>query len=78
MSKNNKAKGNIGDFTVTKETPTGRNEEFTNDKTGEVFSRKEMVESIENGLVGDAHIKTINGIKTPCSNPDGKKGNNLG
>jgi hypothetical protein len=56
---------------------SGRNERFRNINTGKEYSRRELVNEIENGKVDNAHIRIINGIKTPCSNPDKSKDNNL-
>ena len=37
----------------------------------------QFVKTIEKGQYPDYHIRNINGIKTPVSNPDGKQDNNL-
>ena len=63
---------------VTKESSTGRNQRFENRKTGKEMSRSEFVKDINKGEYEDYHIRNINGIETPVSNPDGKEGNNLG
>jgi len=54
----------------TKESKTGRNTHFE-------ITRAQLVKQIENGTIGGYHIRVINGVKTPCSNPDGNKKNNL-
>ena len=54
----------------TKENSTGRNTHFE-------ISRAKLVKLIESGQMEGYHIRVINGVKTPCSNPDKKKGNNL-
>ena len=33
---------------------------------------------IESGSYDNYHVRNINGVKTPVSNPDSKSGNNLG
>ena len=62
---------------VTKENPKGRNLQFQNKNTGKKMSRQEFVKAIESGRYPDYHIRNINGVKIPVSNPDGKEGNNL-
>jgi len=42
------------------------------------MTRSQFVTKIENNKYNDYHIRTINGIKTPCSNPDKSERNNLG
>ncbi|MBE6102307.1 MAG: hypothetical protein E7200_09455 [Selenomonas ruminantium] len=64
--------------TVTKESPTGRNEEFHDNYTGQNMSREEFVSKINAGVYSNYTVKNINGVDTPVSKPDGKKGNNLG
>ena len=56
---------------VTKQSPTGRNEKFE-------ISRADLVKQIKSGQQPDYHIRKINGVDTPCSNPDKSKNNNLG
>lgn len=63
---------------VTKESPTGRNEQFVDTSSGLTMTRAQFVRRIEQGLCPGFHVRDINGIKTPVSNPDEKKGNNLG
>ena len=62
---------------VTKESPTGRNLQFQNKSTGRNMSRSEFVKAIEKGQYQGYHIRKINKIKTPVSNPDTSTGNNL-
>lgn len=64
-------------ITVTKESDTGRNKVFKDNRTGESMTDKQFVKKIEQGLYPDYHTRTIHKIKTPCSNPDGKPSNNL-
>ena len=65
------------DVKVTKESSTGRNEKFQ-DKAGNSMTRNQFVKEIEKGNYTDYHIRKINRVKTPCSNPDGNSNNNLG
>lgn len=62
---------------VTKESPTGRNQRFQK-PNGKEISRREFVKEIEQGKHPDYHVRKINKVKTPASNPDGRQGNNLG
>lgn len=64
--------------TVTRETPSGRNVGFHDNRKGIDMSRSEFVRQIERANYGNYHVRNINGVKTPVSNPDGKSGNNLG
>ncbi|MCL2722623.1 MAG: hypothetical protein FWD47_14935 [Treponema sp.] len=64
---------------VTKETDTGRNTSFQDIKTGNNMNLSQFIQKIENGKYqDDYHIRVINGVKTPCSNPDKSENNNLG
>lgn len=61
---------------VIKESDTGRNTKFL-DGTKEM-TRAAFVKEIQNGNYDDYHVREINGVKTPVSNPDSSKNNNLG
>ena len=63
---------------VNRESETGRNETFHDYQTGRNMNREQFVKSIEKGNYPDYHVRVINGIPTPCSNPDGSENNNLG
>jgi hypothetical protein len=63
---------------VTRETSTGRNTQFRDTRTGHVMSRGEFVQRIERGDYDGYHVRKVNGVPTPASNPDGSDGNNLG
>lgn len=63
---------------VTSQNKTGRNTSFKDTRTGRYMNRNQFVKSIENGSYKNYHVRTINGIKTPVSNPDRSKNNNLG
>ncbi len=71
-------KKDLNNFVVTKENKTGRNEEYAHRTTGMRLTRAQMVNEIENNNIANAHIRVINGVKTPVTNPDGNKKNNLG
>ncbi len=62
---------------VTSENDSGRNLKFHDNKSGTDMTRADFVKQIESGNFSDYHVRVINGIKTPVSNPDGKEGNNL-
>jgi hypothetical protein len=62
--------------TVTRESETGRNERFQ--IGSREVSRAQFVREIKDGEHPDYHVRNINGIDTPVSNPDGKERNNLG
>jgi len=62
---------------VIKEDDNGRNVEFRDTKTGKEMSRAEFVREIKQGNFDDYHIRRINGIDTPVSDPDSRESNNL-
>ena len=64
-------------FRTTRETETGRNTHFENPWTGRELTRGQFVKEIERGDHPGYHVRKINGVDTPVSNPDGKPGNNL-
>lgn len=64
--------------TVTRESNSGRNQAFRDNQTGNNMTRSEFVNRINNGNYPDYHVRNINGVKTPASNPDKSKNNNLG
>lgn len=57
---------------------TGRNIIFKDISSGTKMTRSQFVSKIENNNYSEYHVRTINGIKTPCSNPDKSERNNLG
>ncbi|MCK4742893.1 MAG: hypothetical protein KAT25_03660 [Sulfuriflexus sp.] len=63
--------------TVTSESDTGRNQQFHDNKTGEDMTRAKFVKEIENENYADYHVRKVNGVKTPVSNPDSSSDNNL-
>jgi len=63
---------------VTREDENGRNKMFHDNVTGRNMNRAQFVRSIELGNYEDYHVRNVNNIPTPCSNPDKSKSNNLG
>lgn len=63
---------------VTRESPTGRNRGFRDNRTGQRMSRPEFVRKIEQGGYPNYHVRRVHGVKTPVSNPDRSGHNNLG
>lgn len=66
-----------GKLEPTRQSDTGRNTHFRDTKSREEKSRTQVVREIEQGLYPDYHVREINGVKTPVSNPDSEN-NNLG
>ena len=64
-------------ISVISESDSGRNEIFHDNYSGQDMTRPQFVEAIENGSYPRFHIREINGIKTPVSNPDKSTLNNL-
>ena len=60
------------------ENDSGRNTSFLDNQTGKKMSRKQFVRAIQDGKYIGYHVRSINGVATPCSNPDKSKENNLG
>ena len=63
---------------VTRESDSGRNERFHDNYTGANMTRNQFVSQIKNGNYDNQHVRNINDIPTPCSNPDKSSKNNLG
>ncbi len=63
---------------VTSESNSGRNERFHDNYTGADMSRAKFVSEIEKGNYPNYHVRDLNGVKTPASNPDKSSNNNLG
>jgi hypothetical protein len=64
-------------ITVTQESDSGRNERFHDNYTGQDMTRGQLVREIERGNYPNYHVREINGVKTPVSNPDSTTNNNL-
>lgn len=65
-------------ITVTHESNTGRNERFHDNFTGANMTRNQFVNQIKQGNYENYHVRNINGVPTPVSNPDKTRNNNLG
>jgi alpha-acetolactate decarboxylase len=65
-------------ITVVNESESGRNQQFRDNVSGETMSRPVFVQRIESGQYPNYHVRNIEGVKTPASNPDGSDRNNLG
>lgn len=65
-------------ISVTNENSSGRNTNFHDNHTGADMTRAQFVRQIENGNYQNYHVREINGMKTPVSNPDSSSRNNLG
>lgn len=65
-------------ITVVSESDTGRNQQFRDNVTGQTMSRTSFVQQIDTGNYPNYHVRVIDGVRTPASNPDGSEGNNLG
>lgn len=65
-------------ITVMNENETGRNQIFRDNANGKEMTRSQFVKEIEKGNYENYHIRVINDIKTPASNPDKSTNNNLG
>ena len=66
-----------GRIKVTQESDSGRNERFRDTRTGNEMTRAQFVKQIENDQYPNYHVRKINGVKTPVSNPDDTTNNNL-
>ena len=64
--------------TATRQSKTGRNQRFHDNQTGKDMTRAQFVRQIERGAYAGYHVRIVGGVKTPASNPDGSKNNNLG
>lgn len=65
-------------ISVINENSSGRNIRFRDNQTGTDMSRNAFVRQIEAGKYPDYHVRVINDVKTPVSNPDRNSKNNLG
>jgi hypothetical protein len=63
--------------TVTNESDIGRNLGLHDNRTAEM-TRAGFVKQIEQGKYDNYHVREINGVKTPVSNPNGRESDNLG
>lgn len=63
---------------VIKESETGRNLNFRDTNKGENMTRKQFVDKINRGDFPNYHVRNINGVDTPASNPNDRDCDNLG
>ena len=63
---------------VTKESSTERNQKFHDNYNNKNMNIQELVKKIKNGSYKNYHVRKINGLETPVSNPDRSTSNNLG
>ena len=63
---------------VTNENATGRNTRFHDNYTHADMTRAQFVREIRSGNYENYHVRMINGVATPVSNPDSSTNNNLG
>jgi hypothetical protein len=63
---------------VTGDNDTGRHLGFYDNRTGADMTRSQFVRQIEAGTYNGFHVQELDGVKTPLSNPDRSKNNNLG
>lgn len=66
----------MGQVKVVRESNTGRNEGFQDGNKN--MTRNQFVKEIKQGNYENYHIRNINGVDTPVSNPDSSKKDNLG
>lgn len=64
-------------ITVTNETETGRNVSFHDNYRNIDMSRTQFVQQINQWNYENYHVRRINGLDTPVSNPDNTERNNL-
>ncbi|MFD1450880.1 hypothetical protein [Oceanobacillus sojae] len=59
------------------ESDSGRNLKFRDNYKNKTMTNNQFVKEINSGNYPNHHVRVINGIPTPVSNPDGSKNNNL-
>lgn len=62
---------------TTSQSKTGRNTHFKDTKSSRYMTRQDFVKAIKSGNYSNYHVRMINGVATPVSNPDKSKNNNL-
>ena len=63
--------------TVTSESSSGRNQRFHDNYNGQDMTRAKFVQEIKSGNYANYHVRMVNGVATPVSNPDRSENNNL-
>lgn len=64
--------------TVTAESGSGRNLRFHDNRSGADMTRAAFVREIRRGTYEGYHVREINGVNTPVSNPNRSERDNLG
>ncbi|MBC2120328.1 hypothetical protein [Listeria marthii] len=64
-------------ITVTSEDSSGRNKNFHDNFKGTDMTREQFVKEIKQGNYKKYHVRNVNGVATPVSNPDKTRNNNL-
>ena len=64
-------------ISVLQESKSGRNKSFKDNYSGQKMNRSTFVKKIKNGHYENYHIRRVNGVETPVSNPDKSVNNNL-
>ncbi|MGX7377276.1 hypothetical protein [Carnobacterium maltaromaticum] len=62
---------------VTSEDKNGRNQTFHDNFTNTDMTKNQFVAEIKKGNYENYHVREINGVETPVSNPDKTRNNNL-
>jgi len=65
-------------LSVTRETSSGRNQEFRDSRTGATMPSAEAFVASNAASTPGYHVRRIRGVKTPVSNPNGQSSDNLG
>jgi hypothetical protein len=65
------------DIRVTEENESGRNTNFYDPVAHQSMTRAEFADKIDAGVYTGYHVRVINDVRTPVSNPDHSEGNNL-
>ena len=65
-------------LSVIQENDSGRNLVFKDTATGAIMSRAATARKIEQGTYPNYHVRRVNGLKTPASNPNSREWDNLG
>ena len=63
---------------VTDESTSGRNQNFHDNYNGANMTRQQFVREINKGNYPKYHVRNVNRLDTPVSNPDSSEKNNLG
>jgi len=64
--------------TVIEESDSGRNLRFHDNRTGSDMTRAQFVKQIQDGNYEKYHVRKLNGVPTPVSNPNSSENDNLG